>query len=251
MEAEMGVSIDVALAQDAMVPVIENISLNEMEPISWLQTMGEEMSEKVVSFLPSLFQASMYIFGGMLVYFVTVWFIRWIASKLPLHDYSEKIGLKKLLHRMQIKSPLHMVLGKAIGGWFFMWFFLRASTVLQLHDISLFLDSVVSFLPRMVVALFIILLGIQFGTTTGKVVEGALAMVHVSSSKIIGIISRFIIILFAVIGSIFQLNIADDFIKILFVGIVFMLSLAGGLAFGLGAKETVSTVMKELLNNKE
>jgi len=44
-----------------------------------------------------------------------------------------------------------------------------------------------------------------------------------------------------------QLGVAQDLIKILFTGIVFMLALAGGLAFGLGGKECAQTLLKNLL----
>ena len=43
-----------------------------------------------------------------------------------------------------------------------------------------------------------------------------------------------------------QLQIAADLIRTLFVGLVAMLALAGGLAFGLGGKEHASRVLDQL-----
>jgi len=43
-----------------------------------------------------------------------------------------------------------------------------------------------------------------------------------------------------------QLGVAQDLIRILFTGIVVMLSLAGGLAFGLGGKESAKEILDEL-----
>ncbi len=43
-----------------------------------------------------------------------------------------------------------------------------------------------------------------------------------------------------------QLGVAQDLIRILFTGIVAMLALAGGLAFGLGGKEIAKEILEEL-----
>jgi len=45
-----------------------------------------------------------------------------------------------------------------------------------------------------------------------------------------------------------QLGVAQDLIRILFTGIVVMLSLAGGLAFGLGGRELAKEILEELKN---
>ncbi len=43
-----------------------------------------------------------------------------------------------------------------------------------------------------------------------------------------------------------QLQIAPDLIRVLFTGLVFMLALAGGLAFGLGGKEHAAQLLSRL-----
>ena len=43
-----------------------------------------------------------------------------------------------------------------------------------------------------------------------------------------------------------QLQIAPDLIRVLFTGLVAMLALSGGLAFGLGGKEHASRVLDRL-----
>jgi hypothetical protein len=43
-----------------------------------------------------------------------------------------------------------------------------------------------------------------------------------------------------------QLGIASDLIRILFAGIVAMIAIAGGLAFGLGGKEAARDIIEKL-----
>ena len=53
---------------------------------------------------------------------------------------------------------------------------------------------------------------------------------------------------FTVLVVLNQLGVAQDLVRILFTGIVAMLSLAGGLAFGLGGKELAKELLDELKN---
>ena len=49
-------------------------------------------------------------------------------------------------------------------------------------------------------------------------------------------IAKWAIIVFAVMAALVQLRVATELIQILFMGIVFMFALAGGIAFGFGGK---------------
>ena len=62
-------------------------------------------------------------------------------------------------------------------------------------------------------------------------------------------VSRAIIMLFAVLAALLQLNVADDLVKILFTGVIAMIALAGGLAFGLGSKNFVEDLLVEVKKN--
>ena len=64
-----------------------------------------------------------------------------------------------------------------------------------------------------------------------------------STADALGLVAKYVILIFAALAALSQLQIAEILIQTLFIGFVAMLALAGGLAFGLGGKE----VVKELL----
>ncbi len=188
--------------------------------------------------------------GIIIIGWLIMKFVRWtivkISSKIFLHKFSEKSGLTKFLERAQVKSSPSEVIAKFLGGYIFMMFFLASSNILGLTDISEFLNKVINYIPQVVVALFIVLIGFQIGNTVSAIVESTLKIMDSSSSKIIGLVAKEIIVTFAILAALFQLNIAEDLVKILFTGVVSMIVLAGGLSIGLGSKDFIKEFLFEV-----
>ncbi|MFH1535082.1 MAG: hypothetical protein ABIF80_03800, partial [Patescibacteria group bacterium] len=59
-------------------------------------------------------------------------------------------------------------------------------------------------------------------------------------------IAKWSIIVFATLAALVQLGIASSLLQILFTGLVAMLAIAGGLAFGLGGRQHAEKVLVNL-----
>jgi hypothetical protein len=66
------------------------------------------------------------------------------------------------------------------------------------------------------------------------------------TAKTIATVAHWAIIIFVGLVVLNQLGVATDLIRILFIGFVAMLALAGGLAFGLGGKDTAREVLERV-----
>jgi hypothetical protein len=64
----------------------------------------------------------------------------------------------------------------------------------------------------------------------------------------LGTITRWAILVFTAIAALSQLQIATAFLQDLFRAIVAMLAIAGGLAFGLGGKDSAKKVLDNIEN---
>ena len=188
--------------------------------------------------------------GLIVVGFIIMQIIRFvitkIAKRVSVHKLSTRLGFTHLLQKAGIKSSPSEIIAKFIGGWVFTVFFLAASNVLGLQPISEFLDNLLyTFIPHLVVALFIVLIGFQIAKTIGAIVGSTLNFLDEGAAKILQIVATNIIILFSVLAALLQLNIAEDLVKILFTGVVGMIALAGGLAIGLGGKDFVKDTLEQ------
>jgi hypothetical protein len=76
-----------------------------------------------------------------------------------------------------------------------------------------------------------------------KVVTTGAANAHLASAKMLGSLTKTAIIIFAVLSALVQLGIAVTLINTIFIGVVVAVSLAAGLAFGLGGKEMAARIL--------
>ncbi len=80
----------------------------------------------------------------------------------------------------------------------------------------------------------------------GKIISGGAAAANVKSANMLGTVAHYAIWIFAIIIALSTLGIAPALLQILFSGIIAMLAIAGGLAFGLGGKEAAAKTIEKI-----
>jgi hypothetical protein len=205
----------------------------------------------------SFAQMAPYILGAIAV-FLFGWILAEIASraiismshKLRLDYISDKIGLKHFLQRTGSNMSPSQFIAKSAKGYLIFLFFIEATKVAKLTEIYEFLSRVISYVPEVIIALFIMLVGIRIGNTMQSVISTSLNFAKSTTADVLGVAAKYAIIIFAVLAALSQLQIAEILIQTLFIGFVAMLTIAGGLAFGLGGKDVVKEVLDELKQAK-
>lgn len=116
-------------------------------------------------------------------------------------------------------------------------------SILGLGSVTLVLEKILGYIPRVISAMFIILFGVLVAGWVESLVKGAVRAIDHRSSILAGKISSYFIVSLAAITALSELGIAADFLTILFVGFVAMISLGFGLAIGLGGKSVVEKIL--------
>lgn len=185
---------------------------------------------------------AMFIFGLILAELAARGIIA-MSERLRLELISEKLGLKHFLEHTKVKhSPSH-VIAKGVKGYLIFLFFIEATKIAQMTEVAAFLSTLIGYVPDLIIALFIILVGIRIGHTMELIIKTSLGFAKATTGEALGIAAKYTVITFAILAALSQVQIAEILVQILFVGFVSMLTIAGGLAFGLGGKD----VVKELL----
>ncbi len=203
-----------------------------------------------VAFVPKLIFA--------LVIFIIGWAIGAVVSKalaqvinaLKINKLFESIGAKSMFDRAGFRLDIGMFIGE-VAKWFIVLVFLMASLdILGLNQVNLFLREVVlGYLPRVFVAALLIAIAALVSDSVRKFVEGSAMAMGLHSARMAGAITKWAIWVFVIIIVLSELGIAPAFMQILFTGIVAMLALAGGLAFGLGGKEAAARTIEKMKNS--
>lgn len=208
-----------------------------------------DLSSNFISFIPTIILAIALLFAG----FIFAWFLEIISRRIMkfimLDRVVEKIGLKSLFEKAGLKISFTRLLSGIIY-WFVLIVFLASVVdVLGLSQLSEFLDSLVAYLPNVVAAVAILVIGILVANLLFNVVKNASESANLKSASFLASLTKWAIFMFAFIAALVQLKVAPDLLTVLFTGIVIMISLAGGLAFGLGGKDAAKEIIDKLKRN--
>jgi hypothetical protein len=193
--------------------------------------------------LPRIILALVIFLLGLLIASVLESAIIRLAKILKLDELLDKLEIRPLITRMGIGFETGSVLGR-IGKWFVIILSLIiASDALGWDQITQFLSDVVSYIPRVLIAVVILLVGLVLGNFVQKIVSTSLEAAKMASAGFISGVSKWSIVIFSIMAALVQLGIAQSLIETLFTGFVAMVAIAGGLAFGLGGKEHATRVL--------
>jgi len=117
--------------------------------------------------------------------------------------------------------------------------------MLGIPTISQVLNSVLSFIPRIVSAIFVLGLGVILAGVIESLVKGAVGQFDVKLGRLLGKIASYIMVIVGAMAAFNELGIAKELINIIFIGLISTLSLGFGLAIGLGAKDLVSKILTD------
>ena len=95
-------------------------------------------------------------------------------------------------------------------------------------------------------AVLILLIAALIAEVMQRIVTGSAKAADIASARFLGSVTRWAIWLFAILAALSQLNVAGAFVETLFTGIVIAISLAIGLAFGLGGQEAAARYIEHL-----
>ena len=139
-----------------------------------------------------------------------------------------------------------------IARWFVIVLFLiPTADVWGLPQITNLLNSFLLYIPNVVVAAVIGVVGLVFGRIAYDVVRASTRDLSPDGSRAIATVAKWAIIVFAALAILSQLGVAEDLVRILFTGFVAMVALAGGIAFGLGGQDTARTVLEGIRRSLE
>ena len=200
-----------------------------------------------VSFIPNVFGAIIIFIVGLMIAVSLGMLITRLMEKLKIDKAADEIGLTHLLEQGEIKTSIPAIIG-SIVKWFLIIVSLMAATdVLGLPQITTFLNSILLYVPNVIVAAIILALTVIIANFVEHVVIKGGKATKIGHDKMIGKISRWSILAFGIMAALVQLGVASSLITILFTGIISMLSIAGGLAFGLGGKDKAAQIIDKFI----
>lgn len=217
---------------------------------TWADVLSQSfqnLSYGLIAFVPNLIIAIVIFIVGWLVGVGVGRVVTQIVNALRVDQALKATGLEQVLARAGLELSSGKFLGALVKWFFIIVFLVAALDVLHLTTVNLFIsDVVLGYLPQVIVAVLILLVAAVVADTVRRVVEGSAKAASLHSAGFLGKVAQYAIWTFALLAALAQLNVATAFVQTFFTGIVIAVSLAIGLAFGLGGQKAAERYIDKL-----
>ncbi len=213
---------------------------------------SDAMFTSLAAALALFFSAVPKIIGFVLI-IVAGWFIaslieRGLASVLrsiKFNDLSQRAGLTDFIRKMGMKTDASGMIGLVVKWFVRLIALVVAFDALGLPAVSDVLRQLLLWLPNVVVALVVLVIGGLAARGLSNVVRGAANEAGLTNAHFLAKTAAVVVWAFAIVVAVNQLGIATELVNTLFMAVVGALALGLGLAFGLGGRETAAEIVNK------
>lgn len=213
---------------------------------TWRQAVLGSLSElgsSFVAFLPSLI-ATLVILG-----------VGWLVSKavevaaarglrrVGLDDASRRLRIASTLEQAGIRSSPSRMTARLLFWVLMLTFVLSAVETLGLTAVTSTIDRLIAYLPNVIAAGLILLLGLLLGRFARSVVGSAAAAANVEQAVRLGALSETLVVMIVSVLALEQLGVDTRLLVTVISVALGAVSLTLGVAFALGARPVVSHIL--------
>ncbi len=188
-----------------------------------------------VGIIPDIVGGIIVLIIGLIIAMLLARLTRWVIRHIKLDALFEKTKITGKFEEVGFRFVPSEIL-----GWIVKWFviiatFMAVADILNLAEVTGFLREVVLYIPHVIIAILILVIGLIIGDLVRQFIQKSLKASHLSEDKAVqlGRLGKYAVVIFAIMAALVQLNIASELVQILFAGIIITMALA----FGLGGKD--------------
>lgn len=183
---------------------------------------------------------------GAIILLVIGWFLADLVARV-VGTLLKRIGFETVAQRTGVTGFITMTGAKDASAslivaelvkWFIRLIFIElAAEALHLSAITSLINSIILFIPNLIVALVVVMIGFLVATFVANLIRGGAAEMGVQNPNLLAGVAKAAVMVMTVIIALSQIGIAATLVNSLFIAFVGAIALALGLAFGLGGRE--------------
>lgn len=229
----------VLVGQTAVQTAQETVNASKQALVdSFTQAWGQ-----VIMLAPKMVAMVVVLVAG---YVVARWIgglIGVIADKIGLQTAAEKSGLARSMHDVGIRRPVPAIVG-GIVFWLLMSVFVMAAfSILGLESVSLAMREVVNYIPKVLVATVVVVVGLLAATFVRGVVATSADRVGLSYAEYLAGGCYWVLSILTFIAAFNQLGIQFALLEKLILIASAGLAAGFALAFGLGGRDVMAGIL--------
>src|SRR5215208_5247553 len=189
---------------------------------------------------------------GFLIIVIVGWFIASLVEKgvaailraIKFNDLAPRSGLADFVARMGTRTDTAGVLGMIVKWFIRLIALVVAFDALGLPAVSDVLRQLLLWLPNVVVAVVVLVIGGLAARALSNLVRGAAAEGGLGNADFLAKLASVMVWAFAIVVAVNQIGVATELVNTLFMAFVGAIALAAALAFGLGGRDTAAEILR-------
>jgi hypothetical protein len=193
--------------------------------------------------------------------FAVVLIVGWIISSLfargveallhavKFNDLARRSGFADFVQKIGVRNDSSGVIANIVKWFVRLITLVVAFDTLGLPAVSNVLQQLLLWLPNLVVALVVLVIGGLAANALSQLVRGTTAQAGFTNPDMLATVTKVAVWGFAIVVAVNQLGIATTLINTLLIGVVGAFSIAFGLAFGLGGRDRAAQMIDTMGRN--
>ena len=199
--------------------------------------------DSLIAWTPRVLLAITLLIVALLVSKIVERVLRSVMVRLRFDSLTKRVGLDTALSRIGIRESLNHVVPRIAYYLLLVLFAKTAADSMGLTAISDAIGSFMGYLPNIVAALLIMVLGSAAAQFAGRAVSEAASNAGIDfGSSLGGLVSGLLLFVLGIMA-VAQLQIDTEIIRVVTSAILAGFALAFGLAFGLGSRDLTRNIL--------
>ena len=199
-----------------------------------------------ISFMPGFIGALIIFFIGIIIAAGIAELIERIIDALKIDKVLEKLGFKNFTDRAGVKLDAGFFVAQLFKWLIILAFLSSTLNFLNLNAFAEYLGKVIAYIPSAIVAVLILLVTALVADFVGRMIKASAKGSGMRLAQTSASFARWAIYIIGFLTAIEKLGIPTMYLATIFTGLVVMLALAGGIAFGLGGKDFAKDILDDV-----
>lgn len=213
-----------------------------------LDGLTADLLKQFVSAVPRVATAIFIIIIGIIISKIVAGIVKKLLKKLQVDRLGEKLEEIDIVQKSNVSIQISSVISKFIYYILLLFFMIAGAEALGMPAISQLVSDIINFIPNLIVAIIMIVLGLLIAEALKNIVHTALKSLGIPSASMISSFVFYFILLTVFVSALRQAAIETKFLEtnlsILIAGVVF----AFAIGYGLASKDLLKNFLSSFYN---
>ena len=191
----------------------------------------------LVAFLPKAIAALLILFVGLLIGITLSMIAGSVLRKMGMDKLSRNAGVDAMMSEGGVTSTPSRLIGKMVFWLVFFATLMPATELLGITELTQLTASFVSFLPKIIAAIIIVVFGFVVANFLRQAVQGSSNSLGLTSTKTIGGLVYGLTVAITIVVALGQMGMDTQLLYTVLITIIASMGFAIALAVGLGGRE--------------